>query len=79
VARRYSARLVVLECRADEAVLQARLAARASEAASTSDARLELWPSLKASFVEPTDLEKTATIDTTQPIERQLEIALQAL
>jgi uncharacterized protein len=69
LARRSGAQLYVIACRADEAVLEARLAARAGDMLSTSDARLEIWPALRASFVEPTEQHVAFNADTTQPIE----------
>jgi predicted kinase len=64
LARRSGAALVVVVCRADEAVTRERLAARASDALTTSDARLELWPALRAAFVEPSELRVTLNADT---------------
>ena len=79
LARRNGARLVVLVCRADESVLQARLAARMQDPNSVSDARLELWPALKAAFVEPAELSEALSVDTTQPLDRAIDQVLQAL
>src|SRR5437868_14621783 len=57
LARRSGARLIVIVCRADEAVLKDRLAEREGGHIRTfSDARLELWPALRAAFVEPRDM-----------------------
>ena len=60
---------MIVVCRADEAVLRARLAARASAPRTTSDARLELWPALRAAFVEPAELPGTISVDTTRPLQ----------
>jgi uncharacterized protein len=76
LARRTGARLVVLVCRADEAVLCARLSARAREPGNASDARLELWPALRAAFVEPDENCQTQSVDTQQPAEASLRDAL---
>jgi uncharacterized protein len=78
LARRCHVPLVVLVCRAEDAVLRARLAARAGDPASTSDARQEMWSSLKAAFHEPSEVEGAMSIDTTQPMDAQLDIALGA-
>jgi uncharacterized protein len=79
LARRTGTRLVVIVCRADESVLQARLAARMQDPHSVSDARPELWPALKAAFVEPDELSEAASVDTTQPLELTIDQVLQAL
>jgi len=79
LVRRAGVRLVVLICRADETVLRSRLAARTQDADSTSDARLELWPRLKAAFIEPAELSGAISIDATQPLEQQLDHAIAAL
>jgi aminoglycoside phosphotransferase family enzyme/predicted kinase len=68
LAERLGARLVTLVCRADEATLRARLAARGGAANSTSDARPELWNALKRAYIEPVDLPAVIDIDTTQPL-----------
>jgi predicted kinase len=64
LARRCRARLVVFCCRADEARLRARLAARATGPAGASDARLELWPALREAFVAPAELPGVVGLDT---------------
>jgi uncharacterized protein len=79
LARRTGARLLVIVCRADEAVLQARLAARMQDPHSVSDARPELWPALKAAFVEPAELSETLSVDTTQPLELAIDQVLRAV
>jgi aminoglycoside phosphotransferase family enzyme/predicted kinase len=79
LARRCRARLVVLVCRADEALLRARLAARANEAACTSDARLELWPALRAAFVPPAEVRSAVVLDTTAPAALTVRRALEAV
>jgi predicted kinase len=70
LARRCRARLVVLVCQADEAELRARLAARGRgppRAPDASDARLELWPALRAAFSEPAEVRGAVLLDTTAP------------
>jgi predicted kinase len=79
LARRSSAGLQVILCWTDASVLQARLAARALDPGSTSDARLELWPALKAAFMEPTELSGVVTADTSQPLEGVVDDALAVL
>ena len=69
LARHTGARLYVILCRADEAVLQSRVAARLTDSHSTSDARPEPWPALRSAFVEPTDTLVAFEADTTQPAE----------
>ena len=51
-------------CTAPESVLRARLAARMSDAASTSDARPELWPALRSAYVAPSELPEATYVDT---------------
>jgi aminoglycoside phosphotransferase family enzyme/predicted kinase len=79
LARRTGTRFMVIVCRADDQVLRARLAARATDSQTASDARLELWPALKAAFVEPTDLRDAIVVDTAQPLDRVLELVMSAL
>jgi aminoglycoside phosphotransferase family enzyme/predicted kinase len=67
LARRAGARLYVITCRADEALLQSRLAARLTDSHVTSDARPELWPALRAAFVEPTETPVAFEADATRP------------
>ena len=69
LARHTGARLYVITCRADEAVLQSRVTARMTDSHSTSDARPELWPALRSAFVEPTDTPVAFEADTAQPAE----------
>jgi predicted kinase len=68
LARSSGSYLVVLVCQADEAVLRARLAARAHDATSASDARPALWPALRAAFAEPTELPEAVPVDTGQTL-----------
>jgi aminoglycoside phosphotransferase family enzyme/predicted kinase len=79
LARRTGARLVVLVCRADEPVLRKRLAERAQEPGSTSDARLELWPALRAAFIEPQEVLQTHSVDTQQGVDASLRQGLAIL
>ncbi|HEY1296810.1 MAG TPA: AAA family ATPase [Chloroflexota bacterium] len=72
LARHTGARLYVIVCRADDALLQQRLLARTTDPLSTSDARPELWPALRAAFVEPTDVPIAFEADTTRPSEALL-------
>lgn len=79
LARRTGACFMVILCRADEQVVRGRLAARATDTQRTSEARLELWPALKAAFVEPTDLPDALVVDTTQPVNCALDGVMSAL
>jgi uncharacterized protein len=65
LARRLGVRTYFIVCRADEATLKDRLAARMTEPDATSDARLEIWPALRAGFVEPTETPIDFCADTT--------------
>ncbi len=79
LARRSRARLVVLHCRADEALLRARLATHTTDPASVSDARPELWPALRAAFTEPVELPNTVVLDTALPLTDTVRRALEAV
>lgn len=68
LARRIGVRCVFVLCHADDATIQARLAARAEDPHVVSDARLELWPELRAAFIEPTEISDLTTLDMTLPI-----------
>lgn len=78
VADRADARLVVLVCRAGDSVLKRRLVDREAAGSGASDARLELWPELRAAFVEPQEL-PAITISTTGPLEKSLEHAIDSI
>jgi predicted kinase len=71
--------LVVLVCQADEATLRARLAARPSDSLTTSDARLSLWPALRAAYVEPCEWSEAVGLDTTRPPDVSLTDALSVI
>ena len=79
LARRTCARLIVFVCEADEATIQARLAARATDATAVSDARLTVWPALRDAFVNPTELGHAMRLDMTRPESDVLEDALHRL
>jgi uncharacterized protein len=77
--------LVVLVCRAPEAVLKARLFARSAPPhpvtgwQAASDARLEVFPAVRAAFDQQMEMPgaaKVATVDSTQPPSRMIEHAL---
>jgi predicted kinase len=73
LARRSGAHLVVLVCRAREAVIRERLSRREADPDTTSDARLDLWPALHAAFVEPLDLPNALNVDTNRPVNQVIE------
>ncbi|MDQ6601669.1 MAG: AAA family ATPase, partial [Chloroflexota bacterium] len=68
LAKRTQAPLRVFVCEADEATIQARLATRAHDPHAVSDARLALWPALRAAFVEPTEMTDVVRLDMTRPL-----------
>src|SRR5919199_1349664 len=76
LAHRLGARLVVLVCQADEALLRARLAARESDAQTASDARLAIWPEMRAAYTEPTELVEATPVDAAAQPETMLARAL---
>jgi ribose 1,5-bisphosphokinase PhnN len=71
--------LRVLLCRADDATLKARLAARATERGVVSDARLEQWPQLRAAFKAPNELDVVLEIDASGTPEQMQDQALTLL
>jgi AAA domain-containing protein len=73
LGRRMRAPTYFIVCTAQESGLQARLAARVSDAASTSDARPELWPALRAAYVSPTELAEATYVDTSHAVGELLE------
>jgi uncharacterized protein len=73
LARRTGAHLVVLVCRTREAVIRERLTRREADPDTTSDARLELWRALHATFVEPRDLPNALNVDTNRPVKQVIE------
>jgi uncharacterized protein len=76
LAERAGARLLMFLCRADEALLRRRLVARETASTTASDARLELWPALRAAFAEPTEAPDSVAIDTSASPEATLAEAL---
>jgi aminoglycoside phosphotransferase family enzyme/predicted kinase len=79
LARRTGVRLAVFVCEADEATIRARLAARAADPNTVSDARLTLWPALRDAFVDPAELRHAVRLDMRQPEADVLEFALHHL
>lgn len=73
LAQRIGVRCVFLLCQADDATIRTRLAARAEDQHIVSDARLELWPELRAAFTEPTEISDLTALDMTQPIAENVE------
>lgn len=79
LARRLGAELHILVCDADDDILRARLAKRASERGVVSDARLELWPQLRAAFRAPDELPGVLRVDATGPADQTADEALALL
>lgn len=79
LAARHGVRLVVLVCEADEATIRARLAARAHDPRVVSDARLDLWPALRAAFSDPAELPDALRLDMTQPMPAIVDRVINAL
>ena len=79
LARRLRVSLIVLVCEADEATIIARLAARADAPEVVSDARLDMWPTLRAAYTEPIELPQAIHLDMTQPMPAIIARALTAL
>lgn len=79
LARRLEADLRVVLCDADDATLIARLERRATERGVVSDARIELWPELRAAFTPPDELPSVLRVDATRNTEETVEQALALL
>jgi predicted kinase len=80
LARRMGAGFVALFCRASDDVLRRRLAAREHESAGVSDARLELWPELRAAFVDPRDdMPEVSTISTSGSLRKTVAQAMNVI
>src|ERR1051326_895031 len=76
LAKRLRVELRTILCRADDATLRARLARRATEPGVVSDARLDLWPQLRAAFSEPDEMEGVLMVDATGTPEQTAEEAM---
>jgi uncharacterized protein len=79
LARRLGAELRIVLCQADDATLRARLARRATEQGVVSDARLELWPQLRAAFTEPDEIAGVLSVNATGTPEETAEEGLALL
>jgi predicted kinase len=79
LARRLGVDLRVLLCAADDTTLRDRLTARASEQGVVSDARLELWPQLRAAFIEPDELPNVLELEATRSPEQVVQQAIAQL
>jgi predicted kinase len=79
VAARSGARLCVLVCQADEATIRRRLAARETDLLHASDARLDIWPALRAAYAAPAEVADAVVLDATSRPEEMLRQALAAV
>jgi predicted kinase len=79
LAQRLGAELRVVLCEADEGTLRARLARRATEHGAISDARLEIWPELRAAFSEPREIAGVLSVDATGTPEETADEAVALL
>jgi predicted kinase len=79
LAHRLGADLHVVLCDADDATLMARLERRVTEQGVVSDARIELWPELRAAFTPPDEQRSVLRVDATQKIEDTVEQAVALL
>jgi predicted kinase len=79
LAHRLGADLRVVLCDADDATLIARLERRATEKGVVSDARIELWPELRAAFTPPDEQPAVLRVDATRTMEQTIEQALALL
>jgi uncharacterized protein len=79
LAHRLGTDLHVVLCDADDATLIARLERRATEQGVVSDARIELWPELRAAFTPPDEPPSVLRVDATRNMEETTEQALALL
>ncbi|BCZ23821.1 AAA family ATPase [Mycobacterium senriense] len=79
LAHRLGANLNVVLCEADDATLIARLERRATEQGVVSDARIELWPELRAAFTPPDEQPSLLRVDATRDMEETVEQTLTLL
>jgi aminoglycoside phosphotransferase family enzyme/predicted kinase len=79
LARRVGARCLIVWCQADETVLRDRLTRRVQDPNTTSDARLELWPVLRAAFTPPAPAPDVLLVDTTLPLRVVVDQVLRGL
>jgi predicted kinase len=73
VARRVGARLLVILCTADEAILRGRLAARAATAPPN------VWLPFASSFPDPGEIDSVLVVDSSLPAEDGVERVLSEL
>jgi aminoglycoside phosphotransferase family enzyme/predicted kinase len=78
LARRFGARLVVVECVADEATCLARIARRREDPGRHSDSRPEVFFAQRAAFEPLDELPDRLTIDTTLPLAHQVRAVVDA-
>lgn len=76
LAHRLGVDLHVVLCDADDDTLIARLKRRATEQGVVSDARIELWPQLRAAFTPPDEQASVLRVDATRDTEETVEQAL---
>lgn len=79
LARRLDTGLHVVWCEADDATLIARLKQRATQQGVVSDARIELWPDLRAAFTPPDEQTSLLRVDATRSMDETTEQALSLL
>lgn len=79
LAHRLGTDLHVVLCDSDDATLIERLERRATEHGVVSDARIELWPELRAAFTPPDEQPSVLRVDATRNMEQTTEQALALL
>ncbi|MCS6803431.1 MAG: AAA family ATPase [Chloroflexota bacterium] len=78
LARKFGARLVVVECVADDATCLARIARRREDPGRHSDSRAEIYFAQRAAFEPLDELPDRLTIDTRLPLARQALAVVEA-
>ncbi|MBV9597133.1 MAG: AAA family ATPase [Chloroflexi bacterium] len=79
LAERLGADLRVVLSQTDDATLRARLVRRATEQGVVSDARLELWPELRAAFTEPHEIAEVLSVNAARAPDETAEEAIALL
>jgi aminoglycoside phosphotransferase family enzyme/predicted kinase len=79
LAARAGARLHVLVCQTDEETICQRLIERETDPLTASDARLDVWPDLRAAYSAPDEIVDAVTLDTMAPPHIVLQQALDSV
>jgi aminoglycoside phosphotransferase family enzyme/predicted kinase len=73
LARSLGARLLAVECVADEGLVRQRLGERRDQPWTTSDGRLEVYEAQRSRYEPPTELGELLRVDASRPLGEQLD------